>query len=128
MRIRAPQASNSVAERLGPSLGAGVPPGQRGPSRTVAPVLPDVAEEEDLEGYGAGHWVVVVYDNDYNTFDEVIAILLIATRCSLREAQTETWEVHHLGKSVVHFGSEEECKRVAAIISSIGIRVEVREE
>ena len=104
------------------------PTRERKPLPTRTTVLPDISEEEDLGPYGETHWVVVVYDNDYNTFEEVTAILLVATRCSLREAQTETWEVHHLGKSVVHFGTKEECEAVAAIISTIGIRVEVRAE
>jgi ATP-dependent Clp protease adapter protein ClpS len=44
------------------------------------------------------------------------------------EAEMETWEVHHLGKSVVHHGGKEECETASAIISEIGIRVEVYEE
>lgn len=75
-----------------------------------------------------GGWVVTVYDNDFNTVDEVMAVLLIATECTPDEAYIETWEVHNLGASVVHHSSEEECRRVAAIIATIGIRVEVSEE
>jgi hypothetical protein len=40
----------------------------------------------------------------------------------------ETWEVHHLGKSVVHHANAEECERVASVIRTIGIVVEVRED
>lgn len=75
---------------------------------------------------GSGEHVVIVYDNDYNTFDEVISILMQATGCSVQEASMETWEIHHLGKSVVHHGSRTECERAARIIATIGIRVEVR--
>lgn len=75
---------------------------------------------------GTGEYIVIVYDNDYNTFDEVIAILMKATGCTLQEATMETWEVHNLGKSVVHHGSQDECERAARIIATIGIRVEVR--
>jgi ATP-dependent Clp protease adaptor protein ClpS len=73
-------------------------------------------------------WVVVVYDNDENTAEEVISILLIATHCSMEEAEIETWEVHHLGKSVVHHGEKDECDTVAQVIRQIGIRVEVINE
>lgn len=82
-------------------------------------------EEETTRGTDRGDWLVVVYDNDYNTFDEVIAILMIATGCTLEEAYIETWEVHHLGKSIVHSADEKECRQVARIIATIGIRVEV---
>jgi len=83
---------------------------------------------QDEADTGADHCIVVVYDNDHNTFDEVIDILMRATGCSLHEAQMETWEVHHLGKSVVHHADAEECERVASVIRTIGIRVEVRPE
>lgn len=75
---------------------------------------------------GTGEHIVVVYDNDHNTVDEVIAILIRATGCATQEAVMETWEIHNLGKSVVHHGSAAECERAAAIIATIGIRVEVR--
>ncbi len=70
-------------------------------------------------------WIVRVFNNDVNTEEEVIAILMVATRCTLQEAEMETWEVHFLGSSVVHHGPETDCREVAAIISQIGIRVEV---
>lgn len=85
--------------------------------------IPEVEEKGPDTGQGGS--IVVVYDNDTNTFDEVIWILQQATGCSLQEAEMETWEVHYLGKSVVHHASAEECERVAAIIRTIGIRVEV---
>ena len=70
-------------------------------------------------------WIVIVHDNDWNTFEQVIDILQKATGCSLEEAQMETWEVHHLGRSLVHHGDREECRRVADVIQTIGIRVTV---
>lgn len=85
-------------------------------------MLPDEATPDT--GHGES-WIVVVFDNDYNTWDEVVAILMIATRCSLEEAHIETWEVHHLGRSVVHQADEETCRSVCAVIATIGIRVEV---
>jgi ATP-dependent Clp protease adapter protein ClpS len=91
--------------------------------------LPDQEEEiagRDVEG-GSG-FLVIVYDNDKNTWDEVVTILQKATGCNLEEAEIETWEVDNLGKSVVHHAGQEECERAAGIIRAIGIRVEVVEE
>ena len=79
---------------------------------------------EYFQSSGDGY-MVVVYDNDTNTYDQVIGILLNATGCTLDEAHLETWEIHHLGKSVVHHGTFAECNRAAGIIRQIGIRVEV---
>ncbi|MCW5943732.1 MAG: ATP-dependent Clp protease adaptor ClpS [Fimbriimonadaceae bacterium] len=91
----------------------------------VAP-LP-VIEPTDT-GQGHGGWVVTVYDNDHNTVDEVIQILMAATGCPPQEAAIETWEIHNLGKSVVHHARRDECDAVAATIATIGIRTEVTEE
>jgi ATP-dependent Clp protease adapter protein ClpS len=74
------------------------------------------------------HWLVVVFNNEHNTYDEVIMILMIATQCSLQEAEIETWEIDHLGKSVVHHGGQDECEKIATVIRQIGIKVEVISE
>ena len=88
-------------------------------------VLPDI--QESGPGTGQDGYVVIVYNNDHNTYEEVTEILIQATSCSRREAEMETWEVDHLGKSMVHHGDEDECERAASIIRTIGIQVEVRE-
>ena len=72
-------------------------------------------------------WFVKVYDNDKNTYDEVISILVLATGCDEEEAYIEAWEIDHLGHSVVHISYEEECRLIAEVIEEIGIRVDVCE-
>ena len=86
--------------------------------------LPERKERLDEVQGGAG-WIVIVYDNDKNTWPEVTGILQKATGCSLEEAEMETWEVHFTGRSVVHHGDHAECERAAGIIATIGIRVAV---
>ncbi len=73
-------------------------------------------------------WIVTVYNNEHNTYEEVMTVLILATHCDEQEAWIETWEIDHLGQSVVHQAGQEECAQVASIISSIGIRVEVSQE
>jgi len=75
-----------------------------------------------------GGWIVTVYDNDKNTYEQVMASLMFATGCSAEEAYMEAWEIDHLGKSVVHYASEKECRHAAEVISRIGIRVTATEE
>lgn len=91
--------------------------------QTITRRLPDLdqagADETTRE------FIVIVFDNDHNTYDEVIRILQKATACSLEEAQMETWEIDHTGRSVVHHGDRAECERAAAVIATIGIRVAV---
>ncbi|MBW7928090.1 MAG: ATP-dependent Clp protease adaptor ClpS [Fimbriimonadaceae bacterium] len=76
---------------------------------------------------GFGGWIVTVFNNDVNTYQEVIEILMRATGCPFEEAYIEAWEIDHLGLSVVHHGRQEECERVAAVIATIGIEVRVSE-
>jgi ATP-dependent Clp protease adapter protein ClpS len=85
-------------------------------------VLDPVASENQS---AQGRWMVVMFNNDDNTMDEVVEILMEATRCDVEEAAMEMWEAHTFGKAPVHFGSKEECAKVAEVISSIGIKVEV---
>jgi ATP-dependent Clp protease adaptor protein ClpS len=93
-----------------------------------APGVLDRPEVRDSSGSGTGDWIVVVYNNEVNTWDQVVNILMRATGCDEQEAEMETWEIDTLGKSVVHHGQEEECERAAVVIAEIGIRVEVLRE
>lgn len=96
------------------------------PARASTVELPQRVEDQSTQS--GGYWIVTVFDNDHNTVEQVIFILVLATGCTEAEAEIETWEIHNLGKSVVHHGQQAECERVADIIRTIGIRVEVTEE
>lgn len=94
--------------------------------------MPEIIERPELESSelstkGEG-WIVTVFNNETNTYEEVITILMIATSCTEEEAYIEAWEIDHLGKSVVHHGGEKECRRASEIIATIGIGVEVTQE
>lgn len=87
---------------------------------------PHASELDSTSTFGG--WVVTVFNNDHNTWDEVIQILILATGCDFEEAELETWEIDHLGRSVVHHGEKEECDDAAAVIAQIGIEVRVSKE
>lgn len=90
---------------------------------------PEILDRPDVgDTHGGSGWIVTVFDNEHNTVDQVISILMQATECTQDEAEMETWEIHYQGRSVVHHSGQEECERVAGIIRSIGIRVTVTEE
>ncbi len=93
------------------------------PGRTIE----QPTTEERAPGTGSAGCVVIVFNNEHNTFDEVILILQVATGCPRQEAEMETWEIHNRGRSLVHHGDREECDRAAEIIRSIGIQVRVEE-
>lgn len=96
--------------------------------RSVNPTIEELPSISDSDGATGDRWIVTVYNNDTNTYDEVITILIIATDCSPEEAWIEAWEIDHLGFSVVHCASEDECITAAEVIATIGIRVEVQRE
>jgi ATP-dependent Clp protease adapter protein ClpS len=91
----------------------------------ASPGVLDRPEIRDSNANRSGDWIVTVYNNEKNTWDEVVEILMRATACDEEEAEIETWEIDALGQSVVHYGSREECERAAVVIAQIGIRVEV---
>ena len=92
---------------------------------------PEILERplEEVQGPGTGGgYIVTVYNNEHNTYDEVMMILMVATECDAEEAYMETWEIDHLGKSVVHRACEKDCLSAADVIASIGIEVQVSED
>ena len=92
-------------------------PGIALPERTI--------EEKPALGEG---WIVTVYNNDQNTYEEVMTVLMIATKCTSEEAYIEAWEIDNFGQCVVHRACEVECLAAAEIIATIGIRVEATPE
>ncbi|MBI1757578.1 MAG: ATP-dependent Clp protease adaptor ClpS [Fimbriimonas ginsengisoli] len=84
--------------------------------------------ELSLDTLGQSRWMVTIFNNDTNSFAEVIAILIEATGCTIEEAQIEAWEAHTYGKAPVHFGALKVCDEAAGVISRIGVRAQVTPE
>ncbi|MDQ3699305.1 MAG: ATP-dependent Clp protease adaptor ClpS [Chloroflexota bacterium] len=69
---------------------------------------------------------VIVHNNDFNTFDEVIAILIKAVAgMSFERATALATEIHTSGAAVPYVGPLERAEAVAAVIRTIGIKVTV---
>jgi ATP-dependent Clp protease adaptor protein ClpS len=92
-----------------------------------SPLIAPAGIEWSLEKE-SGRQAVIIFNNDHNNVEEVIAILMVATGCSIEEAEIETWEAHTFGETAVHFADLEECEAVARVISRIGVRTEIRPE
>lgn len=91
-----------------------------------APTLPVVDPETTTADQTTSDpgWKVTVYNNETNTYPEVMAILMLATGCDAEEAYIETWEIDNYGSCVVHRADQTTCETAATIISKIGIAVE----
>jgi ATP-dependent Clp protease adaptor protein ClpS len=92
----------------------------------LAPILDPIYLEDT--GQGLGRWMVVIFNNETNTFDEVMEILMRATGCDAEEAYMEMWEAHTYGKAPVHFAAQSECESVAGVIATIGVETSVCRE
>lgn len=71
-----------------------------------------------------GGWVVILYNCDCHTFEDVEGILQIATKCTRDVAEFFAWKVHLDGRAIVFRSGRAECERVASIIGSVGLQVE----
>jgi ATP-dependent Clp protease adaptor protein ClpS len=109
------------------------------PSETVEtrPAPLPVEVEEDLTIPGPSDWemvdrseavdhpyIVILYNCNCHTFDDVILQMQKATGCSLEKAEHVAKEVHELGRAIAFAGPQEECERVARILREIKLQVE----
>lgn len=100
------------------------------PGPAVAP-RPDTEQDFDREFLLRRFppYKVVVHNNDHNTFDEVITILLKAVPGMTRlRAEALASEVHTTGAAVPYVGPLERAEAVAAVIRTIGIKVTVEQD
>jgi len=82
--------------------------------------LVDIRDGVELDG----PWIVILYNCECHTFDQVIDILQVATGCPVDVAEFLAVKVDREGRAIVFNGSQEECDRVAGIIASIRLQVE----
>lgn len=68
---------------------------------------------------------VILFNDDWHTFDEVIDQIMKAINCSYDHAETLTLEVHHHGKSAVFEGDINECLKVSSILEEIGLHTQI---
>jgi ATP-dependent Clp protease adapter protein ClpS len=68
---------------------------------------------------------VRIINNDYNTYGEVMAVVMLALGISQEEAYAVAWEVDHAGSCVVAHASREKAEAIADVIRTIGIEVQV---
>ncbi len=68
---------------------------------------------------------VILFNDEWHTFDEVAEQLMKATGCSPDRAESLTLEVHHRGKAMVYEGEMGDCIRVSAILEEIALRTRI---
>jgi len=68
---------------------------------------------------------VILFNDDWHTFEEVIAQIIKATKCSFIEARDKTFEVHVNGKAIVYSGEMSDCLRVSGILEEILLHTQI---
>jgi ATP-dependent Clp protease adapter protein ClpS len=104
-------------------LTIGTPSIVENPSHLDMPGLDDLTDIRDGITLH-GPWIVILYNDEWHTFDEVVDILQKATGCTVDQGFAIAWRVHHEGRAICFSGTLEECERVAKIIASIRLQVE----
>ena len=64
---------------------------------------------------------LVIYNDDFNTFDHVIQTLIRVCKHTTEQAEQCTWLIHYKGKCAVKSGSMEELKPMREAICDAGI-------
>lgn len=68
---------------------------------------------------------VILYNDDFHTFEEVIAQIIKATRCTFEKARDLTFEVHIRGQAVIYTGELNKCLKVSAVLEEIQLYTQV---
>ena len=68
---------------------------------------------------------VILYNDDWHSFDEVILQIIKAIKCSNTEASKKALETHVNGKSVVFNGEFKDCLRVSSVLEEIALHTQI---
>lgn len=68
---------------------------------------------------------VLLFNDDWHTFEEVIAQLIIATKCTFEQARAFAFEVHVKGKAIVFTGSMNKCLNVSSVLEEIALHTQI---
>ena len=83
----------------------------------------EILEEEDVSiGLKSK---VILYNDDWHSFDEVILQIIKAIRCSNTEASKKALETHVNCKSVIFSGEFKDCLHVSSVLEEIALHTQI---
>lgn len=68
---------------------------------------------------------VILYNDEWHTFEEVINQIIKAVNCPFEVARALTFEVHVKGKALVFNGDMRDCLRVSSVLEEIALNTEI---
>ncbi|NCO37948.1 MAG: Clp protease ClpS [Armatimonadetes bacterium CG_4_10_14_3_um_filter_66_18] len=72
-------------------------------------------------------WRVILYNDNWHTFEEVVLQVRKAARCSGEEALAITYWAHTIGRAVACAGSKPDCQRALGVLREISLQAELDE-
>lgn len=83
--------------------------------------LPEIDVGEDITNTSR----VILYNDEWHTFDDVINQIIKAIGCSKTIAENMTWEVHNKGKTRVYEGGMQKCLKVSSVLEEIALNTNI---
>jgi ATP-dependent Clp protease adaptor protein ClpS len=68
---------------------------------------------------------VVLFNDDWHSFEEVIIQIIKAIGCSFEQARDYTFEVHVKGKSIIFTGPMPRCLKVSSVLEEIALSTQI---
>ena len=84
-------------------------------------LVPEVEEETEV----GLPFKVLLFNDDWHSFDEVIAQLKKALKCSFDLARDYAFEAHVKGKACIFTGVLEECLKITSVLEEIALHTQI---
>ena len=68
---------------------------------------------------------VILFNDEWHTFEEVISQVIKAINCNFETARNITFEVHVKGKALVFTGQLTACLKVSGVLEEIALHTQV---
>ena len=68
---------------------------------------------------------VILFNDSWHSFDDVINQIIKAVKCSYEEARSYAFEAHVKGKSQVFNGELNDCLKVSSVLEEIALHTQV---
>lgn len=82
-------------------------------------------QEGDVDSLIGLPFKVILYNDDWHSFDEVINQLMKAVHCTFEKARDYAFEVHVKGKACVFTGELQKCLKVSSVLEEISLHTQV---
>ena len=69
--------------------------------------------------------IVIVHNDDYNTFDHVISCLIRICKMERHKAESCTWIIHNFGQCRVAEGDDKKLKKIKLQLEAEGLSVTI---